>query len=133
MKKQKNKEVIAPPLPKIPAHIPALIKLRRLESEEEWKIENKKVYYSELTNTVRKYLEDRFDIFAMEQTTREILQNLIAADISEEDKIYLKNILSNADMVKFAKFKPSDENGLEALQKSIAFVEKTKKEGELDV
>lgn len=114
--------------PKIPAHISAMEKLTLLAKNEAWSQENKKRYYSELTDTIRKYLEDRFSIYAMEQTTREIIENLSVADISEEDKNYLREILNQADMVKFAKVKPQEEDGRIALNKSIDFVTKTKKE-----
>ena len=91
-------------------------------------MDDKKQYYSELTYTVRLYLEQRFGIQAIEHTTREIIQDLKYADISEEDKMYLRKILSEADMVKFAKMKPENKFGEESLDKSIDFVNKTKKE-----
>lgn len=116
--------------PKIPAHITALEVLTRLLLEEEWKTENKKEYYSSMTDTVRRYLEERFNIFALEQTTREIIHDLKNADISDEDKVFLKKILNQADMVKFAKFNPADEDGYISLKQSIEFVERTKKSEE---
>lgn len=110
----------------IPAHITALEVLEQLLQKEEWKSANKKGYYSEVTDTVRTYLEDRFEIYAMEQTTREIISDLKNSPISEEDKVYLKKILSEADMVKFAKMTPTDEKAYEMLSKSIDFVQRTK-------
>ena len=110
----------------IPAHILALEKLQDLLKSEKWKSEEKKAYYSDLTDTVRTYLENRFDIHAMEQTTREIINDLKYASISEEDKVYLRKILREADMVKFAKFTPSDEDAYAYLNKSIDFVNRTK-------
>lgn len=126
LKNKKGEEEIIE-VPKIPAHITALEVLNELLYQEKWKAENKKDYYSTLTDTVRLYLEERFDIFAMEETTREILTDLKTADISDADKAYLKKILNQADMVKFAKFTPSDEDGFSSLHQSIEFVERTKK------
>ncbi|MCH2233010.1 MAG: BatD family protein [Crocinitomicaceae bacterium] len=128
IKSHKSDESPVVAAPKIPAHVPALAALNRLLKTKAWQAENKKQYYSELTDTVRKYLEDRFSIYAMEQTTREIIQNLMHADISEEDKAYLQSILNQADMVKFAKVKPREEDGETALNKSIDFVKRTMKE-----
>ena len=125
--KRPEKEEEAPP--PIPAHITALKSLLELKKKEAWLMDDKKEYYSELTYTVRLYLEQRFGIQAIEHTTREIINDLKYADISEEDKIYLRKILSEADMVKFAKMKPENQFGEESLEKSISFVEKTKKEG----
>ena len=110
----------------IPAHILALKALLELKDKEAWKTSEKKKYYSELTDTVRLYLENRFDIHAMEKTTREIITDLKLANISEDDKYYLRKILREADMVKFAKFNPSDDEAFAYLNKSIDFVERTK-------
>jgi hypothetical protein len=123
-----EKEIVLPP--PIPAHITALKSLIELKNNQAWLMDNKKKYYSELTFTVRLYLEQRFGIQAIEHTTREIIQDLKYADISEDDKMYLRRILSEADMVKFAKMKPENKFGEESLHKSIDFVEKTKKESE---
>lgn len=125
--KNRKKEEVVPEPPKIPAHVTALEKLNSLLIQENWKTENKKAYYSDLTDTVRKYLEERFDIYALEKTTREIITDLKNADISDDDKLFLKKILSQADMVKFAKFKPADEDGFVLLKHSIEFVVRTKK------
>lgn len=130
--KSKRPEKEEPAPPPIPAHITALKSLLELKKQQAWLTEDKKKYYSELTYTVRLYLEKRFGIQAIEHTTREIINDLKYADISEEDKVYLRKILSEADMVKFAKLKPEDSFGEESLYKSIDFVEKTKKEDELN-
>lgn len=126
-RRPEKEEKLPPP---IPAHITALKSLIELKEKEAWKTENKKEYYSNLTYTVRLYLEQRFGIQAIEHTTREIINDLRYADISEEDKVYLRKILSEADMVKFAKMKPDESHGEQSLDKSIDFVEKTKKEEE---
>jgi hypothetical protein len=110
----------------IPAHILALDALKKLLAEEGWKNKEKKLYYSELTDTIRTYLENRFSIHAMEKTTREIISELKSATISESDKEYLKMILKEADMVKFAKFTPSEDDAFAYLNKSIDFVNRTK-------
>ncbi|MBL7897984.1 MAG: hypothetical protein JNJ99_05580, partial [Crocinitomicaceae bacterium] len=125
--KKYRKEKPEPEAPKIPAHITALAALNELLMREQWKNEDKKEYYSRMTDTVRKYLEERFNIFALEKTTREILLELKNADISSDDKTFLKKILNQADMVKFAKFTPADEDGFVSLKLSIEFVERTKK------
>lgn len=124
-KNRPQEEYIAPKII-IPAHITALETLNQLKSEKGWQDENRKKYYSQLTDAVRQYLEDRFTIQALEQTTSEIIRDLKFADISEADKVFLKQILQQADFVKFAKFKPTDDDGLLALDKSFDFVEKTK-------
>jgi hypothetical protein len=127
LKKRKGEEE-EEEIPQIPAHITALNSLHELRLKEAWKSENRKQYYSNLTDTVRLYLEQRFGIYAMEQTTREIIEDLRNSDISDEDKEFLRKILSQADMVKFAKVQPDEESGHQSLNRSIEFVDKTKKE-----
>lgn len=127
-RKYKNRPVEKYIAPKIiiPAHITALAALNQLKKQKGWEQENRKKYYSQLTDAVRLYLEDRFKIQALEQTTTEIIRDLKFADITANDKEFLKQILQQADFVKFAKFKPTNEDGLLALDKSFDFVEKTK-------
>jgi hypothetical protein len=110
----------------IPAHIKALEVLNELKKNSAWESDNKKQYYSDLTDAVRLYLEDRYKIQALEKTTKEIITELKFTNISVDDKYFLKEILRQADFVKFAKFTPSSDDGLNALNKSFEFVEKTK-------
>ena len=124
--KSREQEETEPYVPPIPAHITALASLKELESSEAWKSLEQKDYYSDLTYTVRLYLEQRFGIKAVEHTTREILLELKFADISEDDKLHLRKLLSQADMIKFAKMKADQNHGKDSLFKSIEFVEKTK-------
>lgn len=130
--KNREKEEVIPYVPPIPAHITALASLKELETNEAWKSLEQKNYYSDLTYTVRLYLEQRFGIKAVEHTTREIILELKYADISEEDKLHLRKLLSQADMIKFAKMKADQNHGKDSLYKSIEFVEKTKLEEETD-
>ena len=131
--KNKPKEIIEVPVPKTPAHITALAILKRLEKNQAWLGEDKKIYYSEVTDVLRKYLEERFKILALEKTTIEIIKDLKYSDILSKDKFFLQEILRQADLVKFAKFKPADEDGAIVLNKSIEFVERTKDEIETDL
>lgn len=126
--KYKNRPIEEKPEPKIiiPAHIKALQVLNELKKNSAWESDNKKQYYSDLTDAVRLYLEDRYKIQALEKTTKEIITELKYTNISVDDKYFLKEILRQADFVKFAKFAPSNDDGLNALNKSFEFVEKTK-------
>lgn len=126
--KNREQEEHVPYVPPTPAHITALASLKELETKEAWKSLEQKDYYSDLTYTVRLYLEQRFGIKAVEHATREIIQDLKYADISEADKLHLRKLLSQADMIKFAKMKAGEEQGKDSLYKSIEFVEKTKLE-----
>jgi hypothetical protein len=130
-RKKKNKPFFALPVkPKEPPHVIALRELDRIKSEKIWQKEKTKQYYSEVTDVLRNYIEERFEIRAMEQTTDEIIDSFrYRRDlINEKSFQYLSQILSIADLVKFAKYKtlPDDDNL--TLVNSYFFVNDTKKE-----
>ena len=105
----KATDVDSPPPPKPPAHILALSKLEKLRQERLWEKGAVKEYQSELTFTIRQYLEDRFGIQALESTTKEIEQDLEKIDFDSRHNSKLKRILQVADLVKFAKAEPTSD------------------------
>jgi len=116
--------------PAEPAHIIALRELDRIKAQQLWQKEKIKQYYSEVADTIRIYIQNRFDIPAMEFTSSEILgtfkQSKDLIDGSSLDQ--LQHILSLADLVKFAKYTPlTDDNNL-TLMNAYFFVNQTKKE-----
>ena len=83
-----------------------------------------------MADTIRTYIENRFDVPAMEQTSAETIgifkQKKELVDGSALDQ--LQHILSLADLVKFAKYTPlPDDNNL-TLMNAYFFVNQTKKE-----
>ena len=85
------------------------------------------MYYTRLTEILRQYLENRFRVYSLELTTEETLVELIKTGFKKNNGFNdLKSVLTGADLVKFAKYKPvADEN--EALfQNSWKFVDSTK-------
>lgn len=117
--------------PVIPPHIVALNEIERIKSERNLqKGGAPKEYYTELTDTIRTYIRDRFGFNAMEMTSDEIIERLI----KEQEKDSLKDLiylLETADLVKFAKHNPlMNENDLN-LVNAIDFVNQTKKEEEV--
>ena len=116
--------------PKIPAHIIAFEKLEKLKNEKLWQEGKLKLYHIRLTEVVREYIENRFKIQALEQTTDEILYGFRNVAIDEESKMKLKKLLILADLVKFAKEQPlPNENDL-SLSNAYDFVKGTMKEEE---
>ena len=110
----------------LPPHVIALKELDNIKAKKLWQQSRVKEYHSETTDTLRLYLEKRFNISAMELTSGEILDKL--KGISDTDYAYdnLKQILLLADVVKFAKYQPlPDENEL-SLMNAYLFVNNTK-------
>jgi hypothetical protein len=104
---EEEKEALLPPYDR------ALLELKRLENSKYLIQDEFKEYYSELTDIVRSYLEEDAKISAMESTTGQLIEKLELLSDSgklelEKDTInQFKNILQTADLVKFAKSKPS--------------------------
>jgi hypothetical protein len=130
-RKKSNKPIfVRPEKPKEPAHIVALRELDRIKSEKIWQQGKTKQYYSEVTEALRVYIEDRFGIPAMEQTSDETIESFNARKNLISDKCFtnLSQILKLADLVKFAKYKPLPDDDNLALVNAYFFVNDTKKE-----
>jgi hypothetical protein len=115
---QKSKPIIIRP-----AHEVALELLDELEKQQMWQKGRIKDYYSGLTYIAREYLENRYKIPALENTTGEILQKLSSfPEIDQELQNALRQILTSSDMVKFAKAEPAAAFHTEALEKTRQFI-----------
>ena len=115
--------------PKEPAHVIALRKLDQVKEDKAWQKGHIKEFYSDLSDILRHYIEDRYGIPAPEQITSQIMESLRYVDLPDEnvpDKA--RQVLELADLVKFAKFEPlPDENDL-SLMNAYFFVNQTKYE-----
>ena len=110
---------------KVPSHIIAMDRLNKINAEEIWQAGKDKRYHSEVTDTLRSYLEERFNIHAMEQTSEEIIRQMKYADIESSAKNHLVRMLRLADMVKFAKEKPGSAENIATMEMAMEFVELT--------
>ncbi len=105
----------------------ALSLLKELREEMKGHKIKGQICISRLTDIVRNYLEKRFNIHAPSQTTHEFLMDLDKgpSPLETEHKQFLREFLTAADMVKFAKL-PADEGLLEnAMDKAEKLVEST--------
>ncbi len=111
-KKKQNKPLIKISKPKQPPHVIAFDKLEKLKKKKLWQKDKFKEYYSELTEIIRQYIEDRFSLPAMESTSDEILTMFQDKKLLEHESFEnLQKMLLLADLVKFAKHRPlPDEN-----------------------
>ncbi len=116
-----------PEIPPVPAHIWALGELDELVREKLWQQGKVKLYYSRLTDILRRYIELRFLFPAMEQTTDEIMQDFRkAGNLPENISLELFNLLQLADLVKFAKWNPVAEEHESSQKSAYDFVLRTK-------
>ena len=112
--------------PKLPSHVVALKEIERIKSDDKWRTGGlSKEYYTELTDAIREYLNDRFGFNATEMTTGEIIDNLMRVSDKETFK-ELEELLTMADLVKFAKFEPAMNENDRNILNAIEFVNRTK-------
>ena len=106
-------------------HEKALEELYKLKEEKLWQSGQEKLYYTQLIDILREYIDSRFSINAMEMTTTEILASLRANKETKLVENNLKIILEVADFVKFAKMRPLPEDNEASMRNAIKFVELT--------
>ncbi len=110
---------------KVLPHQKAMSEIERLKEEHMTSSENIKEYYTRLTDTLRKYIEERFGFNAMEMTSSEIIDKLNSVDdrkmIDE-----LRELFTTADLVKFAKYSTLINENDANLVNAIEFINTTK-------
>ncbi len=104
----------------------AIQKLKTLEDKKYWQEGKFKQYHSEISEIIREYIENIYNIPALEQTTTETLYQLRHEELTDEIKQKLKKILILSDMVKFAKEVPSDIENERVMVYAYEFIDFTK-------
>ncbi len=126
---QKRKEagyLFRPPPPPRPAHEIALESLKALLERKLPEQGAIKEYYSEISGILRRYLEGRFFVQALEETSNEILAEMKQQEVDEENFKRLESVLKLADLVKFAKFIPGATEHTAIAGDTERFIEETK-------
>lgn len=99
-------------LSRIPPFDAAKMRLKELDNKKLISQNKIKLYYVELTDIVRTFIERELNIPALESTTDELLETIVdfnsssKLNIPKETISKLENLLQEADLVKFAKSKP---------------------------
>lgn len=112
------------PEPVIPPDERALKSLEELRRKELWQAGKVKEYYTDLTDIVRNYLEEAWNINSTDMTSDETLEayhDSRAYDETCESK--LRQMLRTADMVKFAKGEPLPNEHTQAMSHAVEFVD----------
>lgn len=110
-------------------HQKAMKEIELIKADRMIQSENQKEYYTKLTDTLRKYIRERYGFNAMEMTSGEIIERLTAsqdrAAIEE-----LKELFNTADLVKFAKYSTLINENDKNLVSAIEFINSTKVENQ---
>lgn len=108
-------------------HQKAMKAIEQIKADKMVSAENPKEYYTKLTDTLRRYIDERYGFSAMEMTTSEIIERLME---SQDEKALgeLRTLFETADLVKFAKWSTLiNENDMN-LVNAIDFINRTKLE-----
>lgn len=131
--RKKKKGYFFTPKVELPPHVVALQGLDNLKASKLWQKGMEKQYYTDLTDILRNYIDKRFNIDAPEMISEDIIVAVHLATDTKSATDSLSQILSVADLVKFAKYTPyADENDL-SLVNAYLFVNQTKVEERLSL
>ena len=119
---RKRRVVAEPVKPALPADFVALKELQRIEELGLLEKSEFKRYYTLVVDAIRVYLERRYGVQAMDRTTYEILWDLEGRRVEVDG---LEALLSEADLVKFAKHVPDAAAGKQAMEAARDMIVRT--------
>lgn len=122
----RNREKLIPSPPPIPAHVIAFHALEALKNKGLLEKNECNPFYTELSMILRNYLDGRFALNATDETTEEIVEALSKSpELNTEQQGILRDFMTQADMVKFAKGHPDRTTMEAAYSTTKQFVEET--------
>jgi hypothetical protein len=121
-RKWQQKRLAPKPVVVIPPHRKAKDRLRSAEEL----LSDPYRFCSLVSDVVRVYLEERFDLHAPERTTEEFLYELTGNTVlNPQHKQLLEDFLTRCDLVKFARFEPSQEELRALLDSALRLIDET--------
>lgn len=118
-----------PAEPARPCEEVALEKLDAIKSEKIWQTGETKKYHTLITDVIREYIAGRFEVSSAEKTSDETLRAMKDKLADNKDLyIRLRQMLSLADLVKFAKWQTTPEENERSLTDAYTFVQETTEE-----
>ena len=90
-------------------------------------------FCSLVSDVLRNYVEERFNLHAPERTTEEFMDELrTSTQLRPDHKLLLEDFLSRCDLVKFARFEPAEPELRSLLESAERFVDETAPVGETE-
>ena len=118
----RKRQQTVPTTPTIPAHVRARQKLDQALAL----ISQPKPFCVAVSDTIRFYLEERFNFHAPERTTEEFLNELGATDLLLPDqKVTLGDFLQRCDLVKFARYEPRETELRDLHSSALRLIDET--------
>jgi hypothetical protein len=83
-------------------------------------------FCSLVSDVLRTYVEERFNLHAPDRTTEEFMEELRSSQqLHVDHKSLLEDFLSRCDLVKFARFEPTEPELQSLLDSALRFVDET--------
>ncbi len=118
----RRRRALVPPVPVIPPHVRARQKLQEALAL----IGQPREFCILVSDTIRWYLEERFEFRAPERTTEEFLHELQGTNLLTPDqKGSLGEFLEKCDLVKFAKYEPAEPELRDLHGSAVRLVDET--------
>ena len=121
---RREETVVAPPPPTPPAE-EAEAALRRLWQKGLLERGEIALFYTELTDILKRYAGRRFEVAYLERMTHEMLRDLRAVSAGDAAG-RLRPLLEGADLVKFAKLRPDADDARRDFEAAGDFVRRTR-------
>lgn len=113
-------------IPALPVPVPAHLRAHKKLQQALTLLNEPKPFVTAVSDTLRLYLEERFDLHAPDRTTDEFLFELqTTTTLNAEQKQRLGEFLNHCDLVKFARHEPTQEELLELHQAAVTLVDET--------
>lgn len=119
IRRRRARVVSEGPEVRLPADVVALAELERIAGLGLVERGEFKSYYTLVADAIRRYLGERFHVESMDRTTHELLDELSRRG-NRVDR--LEAFLNEADLVKFAKFRPDAATALRLMESARAIV-----------
>jgi len=115
-----------PAAPALPPHELAYREMERLLASALLREGKIKQFHVELSEIVKRYLAARFGIEAMERTSWEVLEDLKAVRVGSEPQAVAREFLGGTDLVKFARYRPVEDEIRRSVDRAYRLVDLTK-------
>lgn len=120
---KRKKKTVDTPVVRLNPFEQAMQDLNQLEKQELWQQNQAKAYHTQINDIIRRYLETTFEYDCFEKTSNEIIQMIRKEKGLKAYIPDLKLIFETADMVKFAKSQPGEDEHLKSMQLTRTFIE----------
>lgn len=122
IRKYRKEGTLLPVKPIVPPYNRAMEQLSKLKEEKLWENGKEKEYYTRLTEILRTYLADEFDIPAMEMISNQIISSLRNDELLHPLSKDIRFLLDMADFAKYAKVRPLPEDNERSYSIVYAFI-----------